>query len=71
MAGSRVEVLETVNQPERIFPGGAGELLTVREFENGKFLVVVYREGETDGFIITAFQTRRIKTLERRNQPWP
>ena len=48
-----------------------GDLLAVRELEPGKHLVVVYREGEADGFIITAFMTRRLRQLERRRQVWP
>jgi len=43
-----------------ILAGSASERLAVREFERGKFLVVVYRETGHDGFVITAFWTRRI-----------
>ena len=71
VAGMRLEVLETVSQPARVLAGGEGELLAVRELEVGKFLVVVYRELENDGFIITAFITRRTAFLDRRKQLWP
>lgn len=71
LAGLRLEVLEAVAQPERVFQGGAGELLASREVEIGKWLIVVYREEEEDGFIITAFLTRKIAPLERRKQLWP
>ena len=71
LAGWRLEVLETVANPARIYSGNAGELLAAREIEAGKFLVAVYRELATDGFIITAFLTRRIKSLERRQLIWP
>ena len=64
-------VLETVEQPERILAGKAGEFLAVREVETGKCLVVVYSEVENDGFIITAFLTRNIRFLNARNQVWP
>ncbi len=37
----------------------------------GKFLVVVYREGEGSGFVVTAFFTRRAASLSRRRQLWP
>ena len=67
----RSEVLETVAQAGRILAGGAGEFLAVREIEVGKWLVVVYRELDGDGFIITAFLTRRIRSLNRRKQLWP
>ena len=70
LAGMRFEILETVAQPENIFKGQSGELFAVREVEIGKFLVVVYRETNGDGFIITAFSTRRVKSLERRDLIW-
>ena len=71
LAGMRLEVVETVSCPLQILAGGAGELLAVREVSSGKNLVVVYREFEDDGFIITAFITSKTKSLNRRNQIWP
>jgi hypothetical protein len=71
LAGLRMPVLQTVAEPTRILAGGAGELLAVREIETGKFLIVVYREKQSDGFVITAFLTRRIASLNRRKQLWP
>lgn len=71
LAGLRQEVLETVFAPERIFTGGYRELLAVRELEPQKWLVAVYRELEDNGFVITAFLTRRIQALARRRQAWP
>lgn len=67
----RSMVVETVSHPQKILLGGEGELLAVREVENGKSLVVVYREHPEDGFIITAFLTRRFRSLEKRRQLWP
>jgi phospholipid N-methyltransferase len=44
--------------------GNLGELLAIREITAGKFLVVVYKEtGPGDGFIITAFLTRKVRQL--------
>ena len=71
LAGLRSEVVETVSQPERILLGGDGERLPIRELGEGKHLVVVYREQADDGFIITAFLTRRVRSLEKRRQVWP
>ena len=71
IAGLRSEVLETVLQPKRILVGGDGELIALRELEQGKYLVVVYREQVDDGFIITAFVTRRERSLSKRRQLWP
>lgn len=71
LAGMRGEVLETISDPVRILLGGDGELLGVRELEPGKFVVAVYRELDHDGFVITAFLTRRVASLDRRTQVWP
>ena len=71
LAGLRVDVLETVAEPERVLEGNEGELLAVRETEPGKHLVVVYRETADDGFVITAFLTRRVRSLDKRRQLWP
>ncbi|SRR6266545_3807464 len=71
LADLRQEVLQTVAEPERIVEGKAGELLALRELENGKWLVVVYRELVDDGFVITAFLTRRLRSFEKRKQVWP
>lgn len=64
-------ILDTVAKPDRILAGNLGELLATREIILGKWLVVVYRENINDGFIITAFLTRRGQFLNRRNQLWP
>lgn len=69
--GLRAEVLQTVKQPERILAGNEGEFLAVREMAQGKYIIVVYRELKDDGFVITAFLTRRVRTLAKRKQIWP
>jgi hypothetical protein len=72
MAGYYFEVLETVEQPQAIYQGKAGECLAVREVETDKHIVVVYKEvSKTDGFIITAFLTKRKKQFERKHRLWP
>ena len=71
LAGMRLEVLEAIENPSRILAGREEELLAIQETEKTKFLVVVYRELSNDGFIITAFLTRRIKSFNRRKQIWP
>ena len=71
LAAMRAEVLETIARPMRVLEGGRGELLGVGEIEQGKALVVVNRETGKDGFVITAFLTRRMQSLHRRKQLWP
>ena len=72
IASLHQEVLDTLREAERVLRGTDGELFAVRTMEPGKALVVVYREiGTDDGFVITAFVTRRLKSLERREKIWP
>jgi hypothetical protein len=71
LAGYKWDVLETVAEPEQILAGGDGELLALKKLTDGKTLVVVYREDQRDGFVITAFLTRREASLNRRKQLWP
>lgn len=66
----RQEVLDTVAQPEQILAGSNEEKLAVREITSGKWLVVVYRETLDDGFIVTAFWTRRHRALAKREILW-
>jgi hypothetical protein len=71
MAGYYFEVLETVEEPEAIYEGRTGECIAVREIEKDKYTVVIYRElSEEDGFVVTAFLTRRRRQLERRRKIW-
>ena len=72
MAGRRIEVLEALANPEQILEGPKGELLAVKPVKEQKYVVVVYKElNPSDGFVITAFLTRRIRQLERRSRVWP
>jgi len=71
MAGYYFDVLETVEEPEAIYEGKMGEYIAVREVDDGKYIVVIYRElSKEDGFIITAFLTRKKQKLERRRKIW-
>jgi hypothetical protein len=71
LAGLRLEVLEAVAEPDRILTGGTGERLALKKQSDGKTLVAVYREEAGDGFLITAFLTRREASLNRKKQIWP
>jgi len=72
MAGYYYDVLEVVSEPENIYKGKSGELIATKEIEKGKLLVVVYKESHIkNGFIITAFLTRKVKQFQRRLRIWP
>jgi hypothetical protein len=71
MAGYYFEVLETVESPEVIYQGYTGEYIALREIETGKFIVVIYREmNKEDGFIITAYLTKRKNQFGNRIKLW-
>lgn len=55
---------ETMESPDFIQEGSKGELLAIKKFlktpiSDNKYCVVVYTLKDTDGFIITAYFTRR------------
>ena len=67
------DILETVENPEKIMDGGSGELIaTVAIHDNsGRFIVVVYKElDQSDGFVITAYLTNKLSGLEKRRLIW-
>jgi hypothetical protein len=65
-------ILETIMKPDRILDGNEGSLMAIREIEQEKVLVVVYKENSSlDGFVVTAFPTRRLNSLNRRIRIWP
>ena len=69
LAGLSDEVLLTIEDPEYIVKGWTDELLAIRKI-NDKHLVVVYKELKNDGFIITAFITKKIDKVLRRGIVW-
>ncbi len=70
MRWQRVRVLDTISAPDLIQEGDFGVLLASRyygqeSFAHG-FVVAVYREvDESDGFVITAYLTRRLSAARR------
>ncbi|MDI6770211.1 MAG: hypothetical protein QMD04_11130 [Anaerolineales bacterium] len=72
LAGYYYDVLETIQQPLAVFEGNSGEYLAASEIDPGKYLIVVYQElSKEDGFVITAFMTKRWRQVERRKKIWP
>lgn len=71
LANQQQLVLDTLENPTRILLGNDSAFLALREIEPKRWLVVVYREDKNDGFVITAFPTRRINSLNQRQQLWP
>ena len=68
----RNDLLRTIAAADRVVPGADGARMAIRGMESGKALVVVYRELTMhDGFVITAFVTKRLAALDRRPDLWP
>jgi hypothetical protein len=62
VAGFYDDVLRAVEDPDYVLEGYEGALNALKEFGEGKLLLVVYREvTPRDGFIITAYFTKKLK----------
>lgn len=71
LAGHFYDVLEAVASPNFVVKGHQDELIAVKWFDEGKYLLVVYKEvADNDGFIITAFFTSRIEQVKKRGVIW-
>ena len=70
MAGYYFEVLEAVGEPEAIYAGNDDECIAVRNLKDEKYIIVIYKVFDDDGFVITAFLTKRIKQMEKRRRIW-
>ena len=70
LAGYYDAVLNVVEDPDYIIEGYKEAYMALREMGKGKFLAVIYREiDRKDGFIITAYFTRKIK-LKKESILW-
>ena len=71
MAGYYYEVLEAIQEPDFIYKGSYDELLAVRNIGIDIFIIVVYKEtSKTNGFVITAFISKKINYLQNKELLW-
>jgi len=71
LAGYYYDVLDTIENPEFIYEGALKELLAVKEIEKEKNIIVVYKELEPDdGFVITAFLSKKTNYLTNKKLVW-
>ena len=64
-------IQEWDTHPDAIYEGSSGELLAIKKIQSGKYIVVAYKEvSKTDGFVITAFLTSKMRQFERRKKVW-
>jgi NADPH-dependent curcumin reductase CurA len=57
-------IIKTLEKPELITKGDSGEVLAIKHYNkspvtNNKYLIAVYKELSMDGFLITAYYTRK------------
>jgi len=68
------EVKRTIEDPDYVVSGWFGEYLALRFCEvapgSPKYLCVVYRETDGEGFVITTFFISRLHKLLRRGVVW-
>ena len=70
LAGNYDEVLMAVESPNYVIKGYEDALIALKHWGEENFLAVVYKEvSESDGFIITAYLTSKIK-IEREVILW-
>lgn len=69
MAGYYDTVLQTVEDADYVIKGYKGAFIALQEIKKMKYLAVVYKEFSNDGFVITAYFTRKIK-LEKEEIVW-
>jgi hypothetical protein len=69
LAGRMSEVLLTISEPDWITEGKAGVLVSWREISRNKYICALYKEvSRKDGFVITAFLTKKPK---KEPKIWP
>lgn len=62
MAGFFDEVLSTVEDPDFVIQGHGDAVIALRTIGRKKFMSVIYKEiGQEDGFVVTAFLTRKVR----------
>lgn len=74
MSGNLDLVLETLEDPDYIVQGWTDELIALRHFEettiSEKYVVVIYKEENKDGFVISSFMTSKEDKILRRGIIW-
>jgi len=74
MSGNLDLVLETIENPDYLVQGWGDEVIALKHYEktsiSEKCVVVIYREKENDGFVITSFMSSKEKKILKRGIIW-
>jgi len=74
MAGNQDIIFETLESPDVIAKGEKGELIALKYYAktsiSEKHAVVIYKEQEENGFVITAFMTSKPESIIQKGVVW-
>lgn len=74
MAGNMDKILETIHEPDYIVTGTKQELIAMKHYNatniSEKYCVVVYKEINDNGFIITSFFTSKEEKILKKGISW-
>ena len=65
------KIRKTIEEPDLVLEGEFGELLAIKWFKEllgGTYLVVAYKPLNREGFIITAYPTKKVERIEKRRR---
>ncbi|MDP1710077.1 MAG: hypothetical protein Q8L28_00450 [bacterium] len=63
-------ILGIITSPDVIFLGTKGEFLAAKKYSKKKWIVVIYKESNKDGFVITSYFVTDIEWLFRKQIIW-
>lgn len=67
------EILEAIENPDTIYAGNDDAKIAIKKLEErlDKFVIVVYKEIRADdGFVITAYLTKKVQEFQKKNVLW-
>lgn len=74
MAGNQDMVFETLEGPDMIISGGKGEFIAIKYYNktsiSEKYVIVIYKEMENEGFVITSFMTSKPEKIIKKGVIW-
>ena len=74
MAGNQDVMFETIENPDLTVSGGQNEFIAIKHYAetsiSEKHVVVIYKEEENDGFVITAFMTSKPERFLKKEVVW-
>ncbi|HLG29655.1 MAG TPA: hypothetical protein VI387_05535 [Candidatus Brocadiales bacterium] len=74
MAGNQDMVFESLEDPDKIISGGKKEFIAIKHYDktsiSEKHVIVIYKEEDKGGFVITAFMTSKPEKIIKKGVIW-